>query len=204
VTQSVNGDALFSRTPYYTQLVNAKLLSSAAFQNTSAYGSVTLPDELFLGAAFYPIKDLSFEVGVVWTRWSTYKDFTIQFTTSPYGPGGPTSVSYKKNWNDVFRPFLGIEYKTTDWLDLRAGFAWDQEAVNVSYADYLVPANNRYLFSFGPGFHWQNWTLDVSYTYLHIVDRNDVPARGAPDYILPSSFTNGHASMIGCSLGYKF
>jgi long-chain fatty acid transport protein len=204
VSQGVNGDALFARTPYYTQLVNAKLLSSAAFQNTSAYGSVTLPDELFFGAAMYPTKDLSVEVGLIWTRWSTFKDLSIQFNTSPYGPGGPTSVSYTKQWQDVVRPFLGVEYKTTDWLDLRAGLAWDQEAINKNYVDYLIPANDRFLFSFGPGFRWQNWTLDVSYTYLYIVDRSGIKARGAPDYILPSSFSNGHANMVGCSLGYKF
>jgi long-chain fatty acid transport protein len=143
-------------------------------------------------------------VGLIWTRWSTYKDLTIQFTTSPSGSGVSSSVKYNKNWQDVIRPFLGVEYKTTDWLDLRAGFAYDQEAVNKSYADYLVPANDRFLFSFGPGFRWQNWSLDISYTYLLILDRTNVAARGAPDYVLDSSFTNGHASMIGCSLGYKF
>ncbi|HQN19864.1 MAG TPA: outer membrane protein transport protein, partial [Syntrophobacteraceae bacterium] len=92
--------------------------------------------------------------------------------------------------------------KALDWLDLRAGFAWDQEASDVQFVDYLVPANDRFLFSFGPGFHYKNWTLDLSYTYLLIVDRNDVPAH--PTGVLPSSFSNGYAHMVGCSLGYKF
>jgi long-chain fatty acid transport protein len=200
VSQNVNGDALYTKTPYYYQ---AGLGIRGAFQNTNASGSVTLPDELFLGAAMYPTKDLSFEVGLIWTRWSTYNSLAIQFGVPPSGVGSST-VTYRKDWQDVVRPFLGVEYKTTDWLDLRAGFAYDQEAINKNYVDYLVPANDRFLFSFGPGFRWQNWTLDISYTYLYIVDRTDIKARGTPDYVLPSSFSNGHANMIGCSLGYKF
>jgi long-chain fatty acid transport protein len=202
VTQNLDGDALYSRTAYYSQLVNAKLLPSNSFQNTSATGSVTLPDELFFGAAFYPTKDFSVEAGIIWTRWSTYKDLTFQFGSPPV-PGTSTVSTSRKDWNDVVRPFIGAEYKTTDWLDLRLGFAWDQEAINPSYVDYALPANNRYWFTLGPGFHWQNWTLDLSYTYIYIVNRNDIQARPS-DNILPSSFTNAHTNMVGCSLSYRF
>jgi long-chain fatty acid transport protein len=202
VSQNVNGDALYSRTPLFNQLVNAKALPANSFQNTNAYGSVTLPDELFFGAAFYPTKDFSIEAGLIYTRWSTYKDLTFNFGTAPV-PGTSTTSSSRKDWNDVIRPFIGAEYKTTDWLDLRLGFAWDQEAINPSYVDYALPANNRYWFTLGPGFHWQNWTLDLSYTYIYVVNRDNIQARPA-DNILPSSFSNGHTNMIGCSLSYKF
>jgi len=195
MTQNITGSAAFANRPAG--------LPSTFFPNTSASGSVTLPDELYFGAAFYPVKDFSVEIGTIWTRWSSFKDLTIQFG-APLDPRFPsvTSTTSIKNWNNVWRPFIGAEYKTTNWLDLRAGFIWDQEAINPSYVDYLVPTNNRYKFSFGPGFHWRDWTLDISYTYLLVVNRNDIPAR--PDGILPSSFTNGHANEVGCSLSYKF
>jgi long-chain fatty acid transport protein len=76
------------------------------------------------------------------------------------------------------------------------------EAIDNAYADYLVPANNRHLFSVGTGFYWQKWTLDLSYTYDLITSRDNVPAHETG--VLPSSFNNGKAHMIGCSLGYKF
>jgi len=193
MTQDVTGDAKFSRPAG---------MPGVLFRDTTANGQITLPDEFYFGAAFYPDKKLSVELGLIWTRWSTYEDLRIQYETAPGGPGSSPITTDVKNWHNVLRPFIGAEYKALDWLDLRAGFAWDQEASDVQFVDYLVPANDRFLFSFGPGFHYKNWTLDLSYTYLLIVDRNDVPAH--PTGVLPSSFSNGYAHMVGCSLGYKF
>jgi long-chain fatty acid transport protein len=204
--QNVTGDAKFTKPATFP----SQLPYGLYFNSTTASGSITLPDELYFGAAFYPIKDLSLEVGGVWTHWNTYSALTVEYA-NPIIPGYPYSaypqavktVTKVKEWNDVLRLFLGVEYKTTDWLDLRAGFVWDQEPSDNAYVDYLVPANDRYLFSFGPGFRWRNWTLDLSYTYLYIINRNNVPARAA-DGIYDSDFRNGYANMIGCSIGYKF
>jgi long-chain fatty acid transport protein len=195
VSQNVTGQAKFVRPAAFN---NSPVLSTL-FNNTTGTGSITLPDEFYFGAAFYPIKDFSVEIGAIWTRWSTYNALTIKYDRAPY-PGGGTTTEVK-NWSDVWRPFIGFEYKATDWLDLRAGYAFDQEAIDNQYADYLVPANNRHYFGLGPGFHWRNWTLDISYTYLLITSRDNVPAHG---FVLPSSFTDGYANMVGVSLGYKF
>ena len=195
VKQNLSGDAKFVRPTGlpapYNQL----------FNDTGARGSITLPDEVYFGAAFYPIKKLSVEVGGIWTRWSTYDALTIQYDS--LSAVGRPFVTKTKDWKDVWRLFLGVEYNTTDWLDLRAGFVWDQEPTNDANMDYLVPANDRLLFSLGPGFRWKNWTLDLSYTYLHILNRDNVPAR-LDAGVLDSSFSNGYANMIGCSVGYKF
>jgi long-chain fatty acid transport protein len=197
VTQNVTGDAKFIKPAKFPNIPPF----SSAFNNTTATGSITLPDELFFGAAVYPIKDFSVEVGAIWTRWSTYEALTIRYSKPPL-PGGGNVYSDRKDWSDVWRPFIGFEYKATDWLDLRAGYAFDQEAINNVYADYLVPANNRHYFSVGPGFHWRNWSLDLSYSYLLITNRDSVPAHEPG--VLPSSFSNGYANMVGVTLGYKY
>ena len=203
---NVSGDAKFAKPGTFPSQIPYGLY----FNNTKGSGAITLPDELYFGAAFYPIKDLSVEAGGVFTHWGTYSALTVEYANPiipayPYSayPQAVRSVTKVKNWNDVLRLFLGVEYKTTDWLDLRAGFVWDQEPSDNQYVDYLVPANDRYLFSFGPGFRWRNWTLDLSYTYLLIINRTNLSARPA-DGFLDSDFTNGYANMIGCSIGYKF
>lgn len=53
VTQSVGGDATY----------NKPSASLPVFYDGKVSGNVTLPDEVFFGATFYPIKKLSFEVG---------------------------------------------------------------------------------------------------------------------------------------------
>jgi len=192
-TENVDGRASFSP--------NLRGVTS-----TSASGMVTLPDEVFLGAAFYPTKRLSIEVGATWTNWSTFKDVTISYDDPPIftlrSGGSATSI---KNWSDVWRFQLGVEYKALDWLDLRAGYIYDIEPIPDVHADYMVPANDRHIFSFGPGFHFGNWAVDLTYAYLLIEDRTVIPtSEQAAGGVLPSKFEDGHAHLVGMSLGYKF
>ncbi len=83
VTQNVSGDAKFIKPARFPNVYPY----STAFNNTSASGSITLPDELFLAAAFYPTKDFSVEVGAIWTRWSTYDALTINYVSTSSAGG---------------------------------------------------------------------------------------------------------------------
>lgn len=187
VKQAVDGKAKFNpQVPGFTLV------------DSNAGGDVTLPDHVFMGLALYPMDRLSVEIGTTWIRWSTYDQLTIVRHLDT-GDVATTSV---KEWNDVWRINFGVEYKLYDWLDLRAGYIYDQEPVSNAHADYLLPANDRHLFSVGPGFRWGKWTLDLSYTYDYITDR-DYAARPA-DFIPASKAENSQAHLFGLSVGYKF
>ncbi len=175
---------------------------SRFFNDTDASGSIILPDMLFMGIAFKPIDRLSMEVGATWTRWSLYNTLSIDYEIDPMGSGRPAAYGSIKDWRDAWRFQIGAEYRLLDWLDLRGGYTYDETPDPNARVDYLVPANDRHLFALGSGAHWGNWTFDLSYTYLHIVERH-VSARPA-DSVLESDFENGHAHLIGASVGYKF
>jgi long-chain fatty acid transport protein len=52
------------------------------------------------------------------------------------------------------RAQLGVEYRLREWLDLRAGYAFENEPMPNQYLDYLVPTTgHRHNISFGTGFH---------------------------------------------------
>lgn len=199
VQQNVKGDADFSKPALLSRL------SPQSFPDTGGTGVITLPDMLFLGAVFYPIPRLSVEVGGVWSRWSTYDKLTINFddpiTVNRFGLP-VSSVTRSKNWQDTWRFQTGLELKATDWLDLRVGYAFDQEPAPQKFVDYLVPANDRHLFNFGSGIHWGSWKVDLSYTYLVIEDRDNIAPRA--DGVLASKFSDGKAHIFGLSMGYKF
>lgn len=207
VGYGVNAGLLFKPTDYfsagvsYRSQVRQKLngdvaFAPASFLNTDVEGKVILPDMIFTGVMFKPIKQLSVEAGFIYTRWSLFRQLDIHFANAL------GTLSEKKNWRDVWRVQLGVEYRAADWLDLRAGYVYDQEPIPDEFADYIVPASDRHYFSFGPGFRWRQWTLDLSYTIMLMADRtiNNSQTLG----VLPSTYQNRYAHILGLSLGYRF
>ena len=196
VTMKVTGDADFD-TP---DMIKA-LVPAGTFTDTSASGTVTLPDSFSFGVAVYPYEKLSVEVGAVYTLWSKYDELKINYGDPVLPTSTPTQSIQAKNWDDVWRFNIGVEYAALDWLDLRAGYVFDQSPVQDDTIDYMVPANDRHLFNGGVGFHWDNWMVDVNYTYLMIMDRD---IDGRDDGVRDGEIDNADAHMVGLSVGYKF
>ena len=196
VEMKLNGDADFTGVPEPQK-------SMGFFPDTAASGSVTLPDSFFFGVALYPVEKLSVEVGAVYTLWSKYDKLTVNYGEL-LNPFDPTSdqLTTPKNWEDVWRFHAGLEYAAMDWLDLRVGYVFDQSPIQDDTIDYMVPANDRHVFSGGLGFHGDNWVVDVMYYYLKIMDR-DIDARLA-EGVLDGEIDNADAHTIGLSVGYKF
>ncbi len=185
------------------QDVEGRAKFDGIINDTDAEGSITLPDEVYMGLAIYPMPKLSLEVGAIWTNWNTFDKLVIDYNEPLLGR--ISQVEREKNWHDAWRIFFGAEYKVNDMLDLRVGYVYDEEPIPDETVDYLVPANDRHLFSFGPGIHWCGWTLDLSYTYLLVTDRTvDATGRFPVDRVLDSEFEEGHAHLIGLSVSHQF
>ncbi len=164
-------------------------------------GSVTLPDMISFGISYNPIPELGIEVGATLTRWSLYDNLAI-YHKPPYNLGQGELINQQKDWNDAWRYSIGVEYALTDWMDLRAGFIYDESPAPSGKIDYLIPTDDRQLYSLGTGFHWDSYTVDLSYTYIvasdaHYDDRPD-------DGIYNGSSRDGRTHVFGLSLGYKF
>jgi long-chain fatty acid transport protein len=165
--------------------------------DADARGSIILPDMIFAGIMVRPLEKLSVELGTIWTHWSLFRNFDIRFS-NVLG-----TLSEPKNWHDTWRGQMGVEYRALPWLDLRAGYAYENEPMADGYADYLVPSpNRRHSFAFGTGFHWNAVTVDLAYTLVFIPNHtvNDSLATG----VLPSDFQARLSHVIGMSFSYKF
>jgi long-chain fatty acid transport protein len=162
-----------------------------------ASGSIILPDMIFAGIMVRPLEKLSVEGGIIWTRWELFRQMDIKFN-NPLG-----TLSEPKGWHNTWRGQLGVEYKALSWLDLRAGYAFENEPMPDRFADYLVPSTDRrHNFSFGTGFRWRAMTLDLAYAMVVMMDRtvNNSRATG----VLPSDFQGRLSHVAVLSLGYKF
>jgi long-chain fatty acid transport protein len=167
---------------------------------TGVSGTVVLPDMIAAGVTYYPMPNLSIEVGAMLTRWSTYNEFALEFDDPV---AFSTEKVDEKNWDDVMRYSVGVEYGITDWLDLRAGYVFDESPLDPKYADYIVPGNDRHLFNLGAGFKWNSWTADVSYTYLWMKGRSY--ADSVADGVVQNSYSkDSYAHIYGLTIGYTF
>jgi len=200
VKQDVKGSVDFVREGAMTGYLPAEW-----FNSTGANGSITLPDMLFLGVSLKPIDRLMVELGGTYTRWSSYDQLTLNYDRPLVEIPGHlslSSVTIPKNWKDVWRFNIGVQYQTTSWLDLRVSYLYDATPIPGSSIDYIVPADDRHILGFGAGFHWQSWDFDISYNYLMVEDR-DVTARPL-DGIYDGRIEDGDSHFIGLTVSYRF
>ena len=159
-------------------------------------GTVVLPDMLSFGITYYPIENLSVELGAIQTRWSTYTDLDLDIE-------GIGIKSQPKNAKDVWRYNVGVEYGLNQNWDLRAGYAYDKAPEDQQYVDYMIPASDRHLLNVGTGYSRGNWTLDLAYTYI-IAEKVNYVDNGMVEGVLAGESKNGVTHMAAATVGYMF
>ena len=108
-----------------------------------------------------------------------------------------------KDWKDAWRLGIGAEYALTPSWDVRAGYVYDETPIRTERADYMVPANDRQLFSTGLGWHDDSWSVDLGYTYLLIQDRKGAEVY-VPNGVDSADFEDGDAHLLSMSVAYRF
>ncbi|UZD97918.1 outer membrane protein transport protein [Pseudomonas corrugata] len=148
--------------------------------------------------------DWTLYLGSTWTRWSRFKDITIENSGLPAALSGTlSSVTEEENWHDTWAHAIGASYQLNKQWVLRTGFSVDQSPTNNTNRSPRIPTGDRTVVSLGAG--WtpvDNVTVDLAYSYLweESVKVNDASAsRGA----YSSKYKNS-ASGFGTSITYKF
>lgn len=157
VDQKLKGDAKSTFT-----LFNA---SPTQTLNTDVTAETTLP-ETFSLSAFTHLNDKWDLLGdVTWTRWSRFRELRIVRDNGTNSTLGVTP----ENWNNTMRYSIGLNYKYSDTLKLRAGVAYDEEAIDDQFRTVRIPGNDRTWLAFGAAWNaTPNTKLDVGYAHLFI------------------------------------
>ena len=144
---------------------DAKFGAALAANNTSVKASIALP-ETFSVSAFSKINDTWDVMGdVTWTHWSRFKELLIDFSNAV-----PDSRTVE-NWDNTMRYSIGANYHYSDTIKLRAGLAYDEEAISDEFRTARIPGNDRKWVSLGA--NWKlaaNSSVDVGYSHLFISD----------------------------------
>jgi long-chain fatty acid transport protein len=170
--------------------------TAAAATTSGQTIEATLPGSYTLGIGYQPADNWSWEFDVIHTRWESVDamDYSGIINTSD-------QLHYKNTW----RFQVGTEYWATDWFAMRFGYAYDQTPTRAGYASFMLPCNDRQLFSTGLGFKGDKWTLDWSFMYVKAKDRYGL---GIPTVVPGTNynvdFMDGKTWITGLSVGYEF
>lgn len=194
INQNIEGDVTFN-------LPNPALVGAAP--NGAISASITLPENLSL-SAFSKLNDKWDVMGdITWTRWSQFKELKIVRSNGAVLGG----VATPENWDNTLRYSIGANYHYSDAIKLRAGLAYDEEAISDEFRTARIPGNDRKWLALGA--NWKvmpNSSIDVGYSHLFISDatidssKNEVnPAKG----ILKGSY-DGSVDILSMQYTYNF
>ncbi len=151
VTQSLEGDAKFG--------------AALAAANSDVTAKVDLP-ESFSASVFSKVNDKwDVMADVTWTRWSRFKELRIKFDS------GAADAVTEENWDNTLRYSVGLNYHYSDAIKLRAGLAYDEEAIKDEYRTARIPGNDRKWVSLGASYQiTQASKFDIGYSHLFVSD----------------------------------
>jgi long-chain fatty acid transport protein len=156
VEQHLDGDVKFTR---------PASIPAAAAPNGGVKADVTLPEN-FSVSAFSKLNDTWDLMGdVTWTRWSQFKELKV------VRDSGVPLATTAENWDNTMRYSVGVNYHYSDALKLRAGLAYDEEAISDKFRTARIPGNDRKWLSLGAGYQITPASkVDVGYSHLFISD----------------------------------
>jgi len=138
---------------------------------------LTTPDQLTIGLSQAITPALTVHAGIEWTNWSVLEAPLV------VGPGGRVVTDLPLNYDDGFFYSLGMDYKLTNQLTLRAGVAYEESPIDTEIRSTRLPDNDRIWASIGLGYQWNDkLSFDIAYTHIFTKETDIRILPGHQDY----------------------
>jgi long-chain fatty acid transport protein len=169
--------------------------------NTGFTSDVTTPANAYLGLA-WSHGPLTLEFDFQWTDWSSFSELRAKFNN------GTPDLVVKEDWHDAWGYRFGAQFALNQYLDVRAGIAYDESPIPAKSVSPRIPGSDRWIYALGFGGHYEGFTADLAYQYVDAesvkmgsVGGDDSPVPGAP---LQGKFKDVDAHIIAFNLSYRF
>ncbi|MCP5104921.1 MAG: hypothetical protein GY950_16160, partial [bacterium] len=155
----------------------APLLSMLGLPGESnADRTATWPMFLGAGIAVKPNDQLTVLVDVTYNNWKKMENIPITFDEAGWQAAGlEEGAEFTLKWKDTFDFKIGVEYKLSNSLALRAGFYTDRSPSEEETLNILLPSIHYKGFTCGVGFKRGKFNVDLAFEYLVGADRDVDP-----------------------------
>jgi len=174
---------------------------------TTLTANFKTPANAYLGLA-WTLGPLTLEFDGQWTDWSSYGELKAEFN-KPVGPG-VTQLAVEEDWHDAWAYRFGAQFAVNEYLDVRAGIAYDESPIPAKSVSARVPGGDRWIYALGFGGHYEGFTADLAYQYIDAESTKlgregedpvyDAGAAGP----LTGKFKDVDAHIIAFNLSYRF
>ena len=140
--------------------------------DSDASTTAAIPEMLSLGYAYRQGNLWSIEADVQWTNWSRFDVLGIDL--DPPNPLLGTEIEDVRKWRDTWGFALGGEYKFSEALKARGGYAFHESPVPSETFEPSVPQSSRHALFTGLGYGWGknvNKWLDLAYGVVFYENR---------------------------------
>ncbi len=156
--------------------------------------SVELPQTWALGFSYKINKKWEIAAEIFHTDWSSYDYLAV------YRPDGEEISNIPKLWKNVDSYRLGVAYKYSDTLTLKAGYIYDYNPAPDETIEPTLPDSDRNDFSFGFDLKLnENLTISSFFMWVHFNERTVVDSETGFDGIYETD-----AYILGFGLDYRF
>lgn len=174
VDHELDGDADFTVNGRLRSLLdgntnaNTQGLTRGVLTDRSATAEVELPASFSISGAWQAQDNVELLADLTWTGWSSLDELRIVFDNPAVQPDSFQTWE----WEDTLRFSAGVNYRYSPKMILRAGYAYDEEAIpSAQRRTARIPGNDRSWLSFGLGYQVSNaFSFDVGYSRLFLDD----------------------------------
>lgn len=161
---------------------------AASFPDQNFDANITLPNLISMGARFWIMDNLSVELDLWVTMWSSYNELRFDFDKGLRdAPNHVTKTQVEKqDFYDFIQVRLGAEWRFHEHFALRGGFMLDGGVIPDKTLGPMLPDNNRLNTCVGIGTNWGGFNVDLAYMLVYMLPRD---VRGVKDNPLPGKYT---------------
>lgn len=216
----------FSAGETYPSLVTLKALQNTNDQSVRA--DLTIPETINIGLQHQLSPRLKVALNYVWTNWSRFDELEFFYTGQPrffddvfrqvIGRELRPNERVDRRDNPTFQPLnfedaarygIGADYRWSEELNLRSGFAYVEPVIDADTTTDRIraPIDHTYVFTVGATWRMDPQTsIDVAAAYTLISDgairqRNIASRTGNK---LRGSFSDVHIYVAGLTLRHRF
>jgi long-chain fatty acid transport protein len=193
-----DGDADFTLYENLSVPNIAALIPRDVLKDQKANTAIDFPNFLSAGVYYKFTKKLGVEADYMWFNWSVFKEIKLDFVDDKL------DQTITENYNDSWQFRLGAHYELTDALSLRAGYVYDKTPQPIESVSPLLPDNTRNDFSFGVGYNFGTFQLDLGYMIVDFDERSTVENGVGKNRDGFNGAYNSRADMIYGSFGINF